>query len=296
MQDLGTWDYVIVGAGKTAMDVGVWLLEAGADPDAITWIKPRDSWLINRDSTQPGHDFFFQSIGGVADQFAAMAQSKTIEELFFRMEREGTILRIYPDIRPTMYHCATLSNGEAEQLRTIKNVVRKGHVISIGASAINLSEGTEPGGADALYIDCTASAVERRPLLPTFDGDRITLQMLRQCQPAFSAALIARIEHTMVDETSEDEKAKNLLTTPLPLPDGEADWLRLNIANMTNQYNWNQDKELRAWITECRLDGFTKVVRDTDKEDEERQAVLMKLRENAFPAVANMHQLLANEG
>ena len=39
---------VILGAGKTAMDAGVWLLEAGFAPDAITWVKPRESWLKTR--------------------------------------------------------------------------------------------------------------------------------------------------------------------------------------------------------------------------------------------------------
>ena len=38
--------FVILGGGKTAMDVAVWLLENGADPVAISWVRPRESWLI----------------------------------------------------------------------------------------------------------------------------------------------------------------------------------------------------------------------------------------------------------
>lgn len=45
--------HVIVGGGKTAMDTAMWLLEHGADPDSITWIRPRDSWLLNRANVQP---------------------------------------------------------------------------------------------------------------------------------------------------------------------------------------------------------------------------------------------------
>src|SRR6478609_6319601 len=45
--------YVIVGAGKTAMDAVVWLLDRGTDPDSITWIRPRDSWLLSRKGFQP---------------------------------------------------------------------------------------------------------------------------------------------------------------------------------------------------------------------------------------------------
>lgn len=62
---------MIVGAGKTAMDVGVWLLNCGANPDAIRWVMPRDSWLVNRLNTQPGAEFFETTIGGQADQMDA---------------------------------------------------------------------------------------------------------------------------------------------------------------------------------------------------------------------------------
>jgi hypothetical protein len=38
---------VIVGAGKTAMDTCLWLLGHGIAPQRLTWIKPRDAWLLN---------------------------------------------------------------------------------------------------------------------------------------------------------------------------------------------------------------------------------------------------------
>ena len=43
--------YVILGGGKTAMDVGTWLLQMGVRPESIRWIVPRDSWVQNRDAT-----------------------------------------------------------------------------------------------------------------------------------------------------------------------------------------------------------------------------------------------------
>src|SRR6185503_570964 len=46
--------YVIIGAGKTAMDAACWLLDQGTSPGAITWIRPRDSWILNRAFFQPG--------------------------------------------------------------------------------------------------------------------------------------------------------------------------------------------------------------------------------------------------
>jgi cation diffusion facilitator CzcD-associated flavoprotein CzcO len=58
--------FVIVGAGKTAMDAGVWLLGSGARPESIHWVVPRDSWLLNRLHTQPGLEFFQETLGGQA--------------------------------------------------------------------------------------------------------------------------------------------------------------------------------------------------------------------------------------
>src|ERR1700686_4895285 len=37
--------YVIIGGGKTAMDAACWLLDQGASPDDVTWIRPRESWI-----------------------------------------------------------------------------------------------------------------------------------------------------------------------------------------------------------------------------------------------------------
>jgi len=53
-----------------------------------------------------------------------------------------------------------------------------------------------PLSPDTLVVDCSASAIPQRPLVPIWDGKRITLQMVRTCQPTFSAALIAHIEAT----------------------------------------------------------------------------------------------------
>src|SRR5215831_16177003 len=40
--------YVIIGAGKTALDACTWLLDCGVAPGDIRWIKPREAWFFNR--------------------------------------------------------------------------------------------------------------------------------------------------------------------------------------------------------------------------------------------------------
>ncbi|MFY9920724.1 MAG: NAD(P)/FAD-dependent oxidoreductase, partial [Mycobacterium sp.] len=60
--------YVIVGAGKTAMDTCLWLLRHGVAPQRLTWIKPRDSWLLNRANVQPGPQFAKKVLADVSAQ------------------------------------------------------------------------------------------------------------------------------------------------------------------------------------------------------------------------------------
>jgi hypothetical protein len=42
----GYANYTIVGNGKTGMDAALWLLENGVGADRITWIRPRDAYLL----------------------------------------------------------------------------------------------------------------------------------------------------------------------------------------------------------------------------------------------------------
>ena len=73
--------FVVVGAGKTAMDAALWLLRRGADPDAIAWVRPRDAWMINRRTTQPGPDFFHEMMGGAAGQAEVLAAAAALDDI-----------------------------------------------------------------------------------------------------------------------------------------------------------------------------------------------------------------------
>jgi hypothetical protein len=280
--------FVIVGAGKTAMDAGVWLLAAGADPDAIQWVMPRDSWLLNRLRTQPGIEFFNETIGGQAAMMEAFGKAQSLGQLFEQLESDDVMLRIYPEVKPSMFHYATMSKGEVAELRKITNVIRMGRVQSIDADGMTLDQGrvaVEPG---TLYIDCTASAVDPRPAVPIFQGNLITPQLVRVPQPAFSAALIAYVEAHYGDDAE-----KNALCRTVPFPHKIADYPACNIANMMNQMAWMQDTKLSAWIRSSRLDGFGKVIAAIDRGDTEKQAILMKFRNNAMGAVVNLQKLAA---
>jgi hypothetical protein len=280
--------FVIVGAGKTAMDAGVWLLSAGAPPASIQWLMPRDSWLVNRITTQPGAEFFNEAIGGQADQMQAFAEATSTDDLFLRLEACGAVLRIHRDQTPTMFHLATIAPGEAEVLRRITGVIRLGRVQRLAADHMLLDRGRVPVDADTLFIDCTASAVEPRPLQPIFQDNRIVLQLVRLPQPAFSAALVAYVEAHYADDAQ-----KNRLCGTVPFPHTLDDYPRAMLANMGNQFQWGQDKVLRSWIRDSRLDGFGKLMTGADPQDAEKQAILARLKDQARAAIANLPRLIA---
>jgi hypothetical protein len=280
--------YVVIGGGKTAVDACIWLLEKGVDPDDITWIISRDAWMLDRANAQPSEDFFAQAIGAQAAQVEAIAGANSVEDMFDRLEAGGCLVRLDETIRPTMFHAATISRLELAELRRIKNIIRLGHVTSIEADQILLAEGNIATSPKHIHIDCSAS-LERsfagKNPGPVFAGNRLTLQPIRAYQPAFSASMTA-----YVDAHYTDEAEKNKLCTPVPLPNQHTDFIDMTLAMMINQFNWSQDRSLRNWVKNNRLDGFSKLISSIDPDDVEKMDILKRLRNNAFPAVENLQK------
>jgi len=283
--------FVILGGGKTGMDVGVWLLEAGADPDAVTWVCPRDSWLINRETTQPGAAFFERSAGAFATQLEAMKDAASVEDLFERLEAAGIMLRIDQATQPSMFHYATISRGEVEQLRRIRNVVRQGRIARIGAGRMIMADGASVAvDPDTLYIDCTATAVQfvGARTTPIFSGDRVTLQAVRAPLVATSAALIAFVEAHF-----DSDEVKNDICTPVDLSDTPTEWLRSFLCNLMNQERWSREPGIRDWMAACRLNPSRPMPGDREYPDAAQAAIGERIRKSMGPAIANIQQLLA---
>ena len=166
--------YVIVGAGKTAMDACLWLLRHGVAAQRLTWIKPRDAWVLDRAAIQPGSQFAKRVLRDFSNQLAAVHEAESLPDLFDRLESKGCLLRIDTSVDPTMYRCAILSHAELDELRRIEDVVRMGHVQSLEPGRVTLDGGTLDIDGSALYIDCsrrrfrasrTGDGVQRRPHL-----------------------------------------------------------------------------------------------------------------------------------
>ena len=279
--------YVVIGGGKTGIDACLWLLEHKVDPDKIQWIVSRDAWLLNRKNTQPTLEFFNDTIGAQANQFEAIAKGDSITDMFDRLEECGYFLRLDPNVRPSMFHGATISEMELEELRRIKNIVRLGRVQAIEKDKIILDQGEIPTSPNHLHVDCSASAISNEETKAIFEDDLITPQMVRSYQPVFSAAFIAHVEAAYDNDTK-----KNEICGVVPLPNKDTDYIKFTAAFMKNQYMWSQDKGLRDWLFNNRLDGFSHVVAAVDKDDLEKMAIMKKLRDNSFPAMGKLTQFM----
>lgn len=106
-------------------------LGRGVDAGAITWNMPRDAWLVDRRFFQPGAEFNDFRMQNTLNEFEAIIGAPDLEALFSRLDERGNLLRLDPDMRPTAYECATVTQAKLTTLRAIKDVVRMGHVAKI---------------------------------------------------------------------------------------------------------------------------------------------------------------------
>tara|TARA_E500000331_G_scaffold116109_1_gene113392 strand:+ start:1185 stop:2588 length:1404 start_codon:yes stop_codon:yes gene_type:complete len=243
--------YVVIGAGKTGMDACLFLLANGASPDDIRWIMPRDSWILNRANLQP--ELITEELASPRTGERNQWDAKDMDDLFDILEESGQLLRIDPSVKPTMYRCATVTMAEIEALRSIRNVVRMGHVVEITDNEIRLEEGSIPTTSSVLHVDCTADALATRPSVPVFSANQLTLQAVRTCQQVFSAAFIAYVEATI-----DDDEDKNRICAPVPHPESDVDWLRTTLGTMQNGGTWASVPKLQQWLMASRLDPFSR--------------------------------------
>ena len=280
-------EFVVIGAGKTGMDACIWLLENGADPDQIRWVVPRDSWILNRANFQPGDDFFAAFCKSIADQAEAVALADSVEDVFARLEAAGEIQRLDTNVMPEAYHCAILSDREVAELRRIEGVIRLGRVTAIDTDQIRLEQGAIAKGTSTWHVDCSAAGIPTYPSTPVFAGDRITIQWVRTCQPAFSAALIGFVESTF-----KDEGLKNRICTPIVPPTVPLDWLRMYRIELANRKCWAENPEIDDWMAASWLDIFTRTARSRLGIDVEATEHLGRYLTYVDPAAHKVGQFL----
>ena len=276
--------YTVIGAGKTSMDTCNWLLDNGVPPEDIRWVRPRDPWTLDRLFWQP-RSLLPWIVEGVSRQVESAAQAGDVADLFRRLEDCGQFIRLDPGVQPAVFRGAILSAIERERLGQIENVVRQGRVVRIGTDEIVLKEGSIPTDGGQVHVDCTAAGLNRAPVRPVFEPDRVTLQWLQWGVLPFSAALIGFIE-----ATRDSDADKNRLCPPSP-PLGEAaDWVRALYVTQRSQVTWQTDPDIAAWMERSRL-NLARGIRE-HLDDPRMQSALGLYTANVERALANLERLV----
>lgn len=251
--------YTVVGSGKTGMDACIWLIENGVPHERIRWIMPRDAWVLDRANVQPGPGGWRRYFESNVVQFDAICAARDIADLFRRLEAGGALMRIDPTVEPSTFRCALVSSGEMAHLRKVGEIVRLGRVRAIEQARIELEKGELAADLDTLYVDCTACAIQPLPGVPVFQDETVNLLMVRVCQPLFSASVIAWVEAHVADLQQQ-----NAMCVPVRGPELPIDFLRMWLPTLTNAAHWQQNPDLRTWLTQCRLNSPVVVLRGVE--------------------------------
>ena len=236
---------MIVGSGKTATDAIIWLLANGVEASRILWVRPRDPWMLNRAVVQQDP---VVALRFVADIMASAMDARSPDEMFLHLEESDAMLRVDPDVVPTMAKTPTLGQWELDRLRTIERVVRLGHIQSVGRGEIVLDRGRVPLAKGALVVHCAASGHAYPPLVPIWGQDKIRLQTIRTGFPCFCAALAGYVE-----ATRDDDRERNRLCPPNTLPDNTTNWCEMVVRGSMAVRKYMAEPDIAAWANQCAL-------------------------------------------
>jgi hypothetical protein len=231
--------YVVVGSGKTATDAIVWLLGHDVDPDAICWVRPRDPWMLSRAVVQPDPAVF---LGMAADIMQSAADADSLDDLFLRMEAAGVMIRVDRAVTPTMAKAPTLAPWELDLLRSVQNVVRRGHLASVERGKLGFADGSVAVADDAVVVHCAGDGLKQPPLVPVWRPEAITLQPIRSGFPCFGAALVGYVE-----ATRSDDAEKNRLCPPSPYGNTLSDWARMTVLGTRASQSFSAEPDIKAW-------------------------------------------------
>lgn len=114
--------YVVLGAGKTAMDTIVYLqTRMKIQADSIAWVIPNDVWIVNPD--------------GGGDPWAwprsLLKHNLDFDRAAEALEKNGKFVRIDKNIKPTRCRFPLVPRKELKMLQDIKTTIRRGRATAI---------------------------------------------------------------------------------------------------------------------------------------------------------------------
>jgi hypothetical protein len=178
----------------------------------------------------------------VADLLQAAAAAASIDDLMLRLEDAGVMLRIDRSIMPTMAKAPTLGHWELELLRSVENVVRRGHIVKAGRGRLDFADGSVAVADDALVVNCAADGLKNPPRVPIWQQEAITLQPVRAGFPCFGAALTGYVE-----ATRHDDDVKNRLCPPSSYGNTLAEWAAMNVLGLRATAAFSSEPDIKQW-------------------------------------------------
>jgi hypothetical protein len=274
--------YVIIGAGKTAMDAVCWLLDHDVPASDVTWIRPADAWLLNREFYQPGAGAV-RTLEGFVFELETIAECDSIEQVYAGLEEHGLVQRIDRSVQPRVLRGATASAGEVELMRSVKNVVRLGHVKRVDGDAITLEGGTIPTTTGHVHVHCAAPGLTDNPPMPIFRDDRITLQPITRISLCFSAGLIG-----LVEASGRSTADKNRVCRPNAWPHTPFDFARHVVTGIQTETGWLSDDDINSWVAATRLNFLRDL--ESHPDQDAVAAVQTRFLNALFPALAKFDE------
>jgi hypothetical protein len=274
-------EYVIAGSGKTATDAIVWLLLNGVDPEHIVWVRPRDPWMLNRALVQPDPAV---ALGLAADTMTAAEGATSLDDLFLRLEAAGIMLRVDPDVLPTMAKTPTLGTWELDLLRTVERVVRHGHLRQVSRGELAFTDDVVAIAPDALVVHCAASGLQYPPMVPLFGDDAIRLQTIRVGFPCFCAALAGYVE-----ATRDDDRERNRLCPPNTYGNSAAEWALMQARGTVAAATFGAEPDIADWANACALNPSR--IEPAQREDPAVRAAAARLADEREAGLARLGAL-----
>jgi hypothetical protein len=197
--------------------------------------------MLNRAVLQPDPLVFF---GMVADTMQEAAASRSLDEVFLRLEAADIMLRVDRAVTPTMAKTPTLATWELELLRTLQDVVR-GRIRRVEKGRLLLEAGDVEIAPDALVVHCAASGLAYPPRVPIWGPGSMTLQPIRAGFPCFGSALAGYVEGTRPGQAADAEK--NRLCPPTPFGNSLVGWAAMNVLGGRATASFGAEPDIKAW-------------------------------------------------
>jgi hypothetical protein len=159
------------------MDCVVWLQLRGVSPDDITWVIPRELYAMDRDASQNMQNRAIGNKLNVAQQEAVRAAT-SFDEAIKGFETCGFFVKLASSGAPTIFHGAYLAKNELKMLNLVKDIEKRGRIVSIDATGFDMAGGRKKMPQNTLYVDCAAETVKAKPHFKIFQGNKIVLPFM----------------------------------------------------------------------------------------------------------------------